>query len=457
MDALGSPELREWVEKVAGGRIVAERAHNQGFGRLITMLDVETSGGERRELVLRREAGTAFAGTEISLAREAVAYRALHGRGIPIARLYGVTDAGDALLMERVAGSADTAQLSAAQLDRLAVDFAEVLAALHAIDPEDLDLPGFRRPRTPEDHARQDLDLWNEMYEQFAREPDPLVRFSYQWLARNAPSSVQRTVLLQGDTGPGNLLHEDGRVRALIDWEFCHVGDPLEDLAWVAFRSGLQPFADLASFFRRYCSLSGVRFERERVLYYRVLILFRCVIGTIVGVARALEQGTVHQGLGINCFGLELMRRHLCELLAQQNGWPLDLPEPPEGEAGEGEALLNSLICDLNDFIVPAVSEPVALARAHGLAASLLHLRAAARHGRGLESQELEEMGALLGSRPASLAEGARGVDELIRRAGAERDAEIFRYLARRAARSAALWPSRAGPAPATLPPVPEL
>ncbi len=457
MDPLSSPELRHWVERTSGGRIVARHAHNQGFGRQIAMVDVEDSEGERRELVLRCEIGTVFAGTEISLAREATAYRALQGRGVPIARLYGVTDDRDALLLERVPGTADTAQLTDSERDRLSAHFAEVLAALHAIDPSELDLPGFARPRTPADHALQDFGLWNGMFEAFARAPDPLVRFAHRWLARNAPTSMPRTAFLQGDTGPGNFLHDGERVRALIDWEFSHVGDPLEDLAWVAFRAGLQPFGDLTRFYRRYGELSRIRFDRERVLYYRVGVLFRCVVGTVVGVARALRTGTVHQGLGANCFGLEVMRRHLCELLAERGGWPLELPELPEAEPGEGEELLNSLIRDLTEFIVPAVSEPTALARAHSLTASLLHLRAADRHRRALEEQEHEEMTELLGHLPASLEEGTREVDALVARASPEREGEIFRYLARRAARSGALWPSPAGPAPASLPPVPEL
>jgi aminoglycoside phosphotransferase (APT) family kinase protein len=214
------------VEKSAGGRIVSRQAHNGGFGRQIAMVDVETPEGERRELVLRCEQGTVFAGTEISLAREATAYRALRDRGVPIPHLYGATAARDALLLERVSGDADTASLSEEERETLAAHFAEVLASLHAIDPGALDLPGFARPATPAEHALCDLELWMDMYRAFSRGPDPLVRFAYQWLVRNAPTSVQRTVFVQGDTGPGNFLHADGRVRALIDWEFCHVGDP---------------------------------------------------------------------------------------------------------------------------------------------------------------------------------------------------------------------------------------
>ena len=40
--------------------------------------------------------------------------------------------------------------------------------------------------------------------------------------------------LVHGDFGPQNLLHdpETLKVTAVLDWEFAHHGDPIEDLAW---------------------------------------------------------------------------------------------------------------------------------------------------------------------------------------------------------------------------------
>jgi aminoglycoside phosphotransferase (APT) family kinase protein len=40
-------------------------------------------------------------------------------------------------------------------------------------------------------------------------------------------------VVVHGDYRSGNFLFDnDGDVRAILDWEMCHLGDPLEDLAW---------------------------------------------------------------------------------------------------------------------------------------------------------------------------------------------------------------------------------
>jgi aminoglycoside phosphotransferase (APT) family kinase protein len=41
------------------------------------------------------------------------------------------------------------------------------------------------------------------------------------------------SVLVHGDFGPQNMLFAaTGQLAALVDWEFAHLGDPIEDLAW---------------------------------------------------------------------------------------------------------------------------------------------------------------------------------------------------------------------------------
>jgi aminoglycoside phosphotransferase (APT) family kinase protein len=46
--------------------------------------------------------------------------------------------------------------------------------------------------------------------------------------------SVEDQVIVHGDFGPNNLIMapSDFSVAVLLDWEFCHVGDRVEDLAW---------------------------------------------------------------------------------------------------------------------------------------------------------------------------------------------------------------------------------
>jgi aminoglycoside phosphotransferase (APT) family kinase protein len=55
------------------------------------------------------------------------------------------------------------------------------------------------------------------------------------WLDRNAPEP-QGITLVHGDLRTGNYMVDAGRLTAILDWEFCHFGDPREDLGWFIAR-----------------------------------------------------------------------------------------------------------------------------------------------------------------------------------------------------------------------------
>ena len=39
-------------------------------------------------------------------------------------------------------------------------------------------------------------------------------------------------MIVHGDFGPQNVLIEGNAISAVVDWEFAHLGMPVEDLAW---------------------------------------------------------------------------------------------------------------------------------------------------------------------------------------------------------------------------------
>jgi aminoglycoside phosphotransferase (APT) family kinase protein len=64
-------------------------------------------------------------------------------------------------------------------------------------------------------------------------EPQPIARAAIRWLRRNPPPAPSRLSVVHGDYRTGNFLFDgEGTIRAILDWEMCHLGDPLEDLAW---------------------------------------------------------------------------------------------------------------------------------------------------------------------------------------------------------------------------------
>lgn len=114
-------------------------------------------------------------------------------------------------------------------LQARAHEAATLLAHLHAVDPDDLPLPDGDRAAPDlaaevgrwHDGLRSQVDGASELAEHCAAE-----------LLRRMPSAGPARVV-HGDYRLGNLLCEDARVNAVIDWEIWAIDDPRHDLAWL--------------------------------------------------------------------------------------------------------------------------------------------------------------------------------------------------------------------------------
>jgi aminoglycoside phosphotransferase (APT) family kinase protein len=62
--------------------------------------------------------------------------------------------------------------------------------------------------------------------------PSPVFAYAARWLERNAPPEPDRSAIVHSDIRNGNIIVGDDGLRAILDWETTHVGDPMEDLAW---------------------------------------------------------------------------------------------------------------------------------------------------------------------------------------------------------------------------------
>ncbi|WP_405139541.1 phosphotransferase [Nocardia sp. NBC_01388] len=119
-------------------------------------------------------------------------------------------------------------------------------------------------PTTPRENSTLDVDHWQSFHRKHAP-ANPVVTYACNWLRRNASGDVARTVLVQGDTGPGNFVQHEGVVTAVVEWELSHLGDPYEDLGRIVARSLLFPFGDLRHRFEVYAEASGLPFDRNRI------------------------------------------------------------------------------------------------------------------------------------------------------------------------------------------------
>jgi aminoglycoside phosphotransferase (APT) family kinase protein len=276
--------LRSWVEAESGTAVVSSHPIGRGASRRIWA--VELASGDRA--VVRYDTGDGpVAGTPLTLAREGAVYRALAGTGVPVPSLRAVHPDGTALLVDHADGEEQLDSVADAERRSIAEDYGRVLAHLHALDPADLELgPLGVEPGT--DATAADLALWQAIdATRSADGSSPVVRIALVRLAGSVPESARASVC-HGDAGPGNFLHRDGRVAAALDWEFAHLGDPHDDLAWVTVRNQLlgRPL-DVAACFASWRAGSGTSIELARLEWFRVLVLTRMLISCDASIAWA--------------------------------------------------------------------------------------------------------------------------------------------------------------------------
>ena len=263
-------DIRDWIAEVTGGKFIGSRQVTAG-GREGHAVDVELNGEALPLFIQIARPNMAGASSFIPMEREAEVFRALKPNGIPVPKVWGVNIERQAMLLERVKGRAwmhapptQEEQLSVAQ------DFIRHLAAWHSLDPRDLELPSFQPVLSAREHQKLIVKDMRERSQAGGGELEPVLRISLDFLERELPDYDGRAVLLQGDTGPGNFMYEDGKVTGVIDWELAHLGDPMDDIAWVTWRTTQHTFTHLPDRLREYEALSGNTLDDARIHYYRV-------------------------------------------------------------------------------------------------------------------------------------------------------------------------------------------
>ena len=106
----------------------------------------------------------------------------------------------------------------------------------------------------------------------------PDVEFGLRWLGQRAPSCAELT-LIHGDFRIGNLLVGPEGLAAVIDWEFAHVGDPHEDLAWPCVRDWrfgndalhVGGVGELAPYLAAYESAAGRTIDHNALRWWEIM------------------------------------------------------------------------------------------------------------------------------------------------------------------------------------------
>lgn len=297
--------LIDYLCRVAG----AERIDCRDFSPLLGgavmrhfLLDLEVQGGRfagRQRWVLRMEGETRL-GIGLPRAQEFALQRVLFAAGRRVAEpLFVCCDervlGAPFFIMRWVAGEAKGSVLAARPAnDALAMELGTELGALHAAD-------WTRRlhflPAPPSDAAAARIaELEGHLAADNA--PHPVAEWALRWLKREKPAPASPT-LCHGDFRTGNYLVEEGRLAAILDWDFACWSDPDEDIAWFcakAWRYGAWTrdaggIAARGALYRGYEPTAHRHIDPDRVRYWEVMAALRWLVIALKQRDRFLKQG----------------------------------------------------------------------------------------------------------------------------------------------------------------------
>ena len=201
-------------------------------------LTYKVTDAEGGDFVLRRPPLGQVLATAHDMGREHRIISALGPTDVPVAPALAYCDDAEVngapfYVMRFVEGhilrDAATAEaaLTPAQRRRAGESLVDVMADIHAVDPDAVGLGDLGRK---EGYIERQLKRWYRQFEQSKLREVPDVDEVHDRLTRAVPDQGPATIV-HGDYRLDNcMVDDDGNVNAVLDWEICTLGDPMADV-----------------------------------------------------------------------------------------------------------------------------------------------------------------------------------------------------------------------------------
>jgi len=193
--------------------------------------------GERHELILRL-APPQKDHIRLDRTTEAGLLTQAGNAGVPVPKVLFQVEEEDELgsgyAMERIAGETIARKILrdeqyAEARERMARQCGEILYRIHSMDTAKL-------PPLKEQPAATLIDELYPMYKAFGQEL-PVFELTFRWLRDHLPEEGRELRFVHGDFRNGNFTVGPEGIRAVLDWELAHLGEPMEDLGWICVNS----------------------------------------------------------------------------------------------------------------------------------------------------------------------------------------------------------------------------
>ncbi len=219
-------ETAPWADELEtrlGRRVTSMQLLPGGASKEAWAVDAD---GER--LLVRRALAGVIHEATLSLENEFEVLEAAAEAGVkvpqPVAYL-GELGGREAFAMELVDGETIGRRIVRDSPPGLETQLADELAKIHAIPPDRLP---FLRSGDVLERFEHELDSVDE--------PHPALEYGLWWLREHRPEPLT-DVVSHGDFRLGNIVVSERGLEYVLDWEFAHLSDPREDVAWPIVRA----------------------------------------------------------------------------------------------------------------------------------------------------------------------------------------------------------------------------
>jgi aminoglycoside phosphotransferase (APT) family kinase protein len=241
-DALQEDAFQQLVQSIDPRmKLIRAWGLTGGVSAEITALEVEQPDGKRMKLIVRRHGEVDRAHNPHIARDEFRLLQIAQSHGLAAPKPYYLDESRELfptplLVVEFVEGETEFAPVD---LGSYLQQMAEQLAKIHAVE------------------GAPELSFLPEQDKGFDDRPKLLDESLGERRIRDALESVwplariRDSVLVHGDYWPGNILWQDCRLVAVIDWEDARIGDPLADLGncrlellWVLGEAAMTEFTE---------------------------------------------------------------------------------------------------------------------------------------------------------------------------------------------------------------------
>jgi aminoglycoside phosphotransferase (APT) family kinase protein len=243
-----------------------------GRSKITSMATVARCPGFPDQVVMRRDAGVNLTGG-MSVTLEAPLLRCLHEYGVPVPTVY-LAEADSSvigspfMLMERMPGRPGRIYHSP-QSPKLMHAVAAALATLHRVPLDAVERSGLKLEALSREALLKQINEAEAGWKEFGGPPSVSATIAFDWLKRNIDRAFRgNPSLIHGDILFHNILSDDDRLCAFLDWELARVSYPAADLGYI--RMAICRVMSWEEFMASYRSAGGPDVPEDAVDFYAI-------------------------------------------------------------------------------------------------------------------------------------------------------------------------------------------